>query len=431
MNEFNISAKWIDQEGRTEADATLCNLLIEVAGKNVSAFVDRRERVSERLQIPGYYLAEWIADNWWPLLWEPRKGEEGDDNDFLGRHSFLSAQHGYALPKVLIVAFGTTIEIEASPRDVTLGDVRFAQRAQASCPRDLVEGQLRKYIQFVVDRLEEKRVTGTWLQDTWALISDTGAETEQFCRFAGALGLSPYDIDETTANMLERLQPLLGDRSLMDLCLAASPDRFASVAAVAEKAHAIVRGAPTSTLSPIASLKPPKENHATPAYRRGVHGAHMLRKRLGIEDKDIRGATKIFELFEIDTTKQSLLPRNATSDESAITGAVLRNEDVMRIGLLQEQETKRRFSGARAIFSAWTSDESAEPHLLTSAVTREQQANRAFAAELTAPQAVVKAYARNGRLSLASLFDLAAEARISPDVVSKRASDIGIRVPPI
>jgi hypothetical protein len=163
----------------------------------------------------------------------------------------------------------------------------------------------------------------------------------------------------------------------------------------------------------------------------GVQGAYILRKRLGIKDTDVKGASKIFELFEIDTTLRSSSFRNNTSDETAITGAVVRNDDVMRIGLLQEKETKRRFAGARAIFSAWSSDESTEPRLLTSAVTRDQQANRAFAAELTAPEAVVKANAKNGRLSSASLFDLAAEAQISPDVVAKRASDIGIRVPPI
>lgn len=431
MTDFRISARWIPQEGRNEADATLSNLLIEVNDRKVSEFVDRKGQVSECLQIPAYYLAEWIAENWWPLLWEPRKGEEGDDAAFLTRHSFLAAQHGYALPKVLVVALGRAIEITASSRSVQLADVRFKQRAQTSCARDVVERQLHEYVQSVVDRLDEMRVTGTWLQDTWALISDTDVDVEPFCRFAGALGLSPYDIDEAIAATIERLQPLLGDRFLMDLCLATSAEQFPAMAVVAERAHQIVRDAPTSTLSPIASVDPPKENLSIPAYRRGVQGAYILRKRLGIKDTDVRGATKIFERFEIDTAVRSSPSSNTTSDETAITGVVVRNDGVMKIGLLQEKETKRRFAGARAIFSAWSSDGSTEPRLLTSAVTRDQQANRAFAAELTAPEAVVKSYAKNGRLSTASLFDLAAEAQISPDVVAKRASDIGIRVPPI
>jgi hypothetical protein len=365
------------------------------------------------------------------LLWEPRKNEEGDDSPFLSRHSFLAAQHGYALPKILMVALGKSIEIAASPRGVPLADVQFKQRAHVSCARGIVEEQLTNFVQSVVDRLNERRVNESWLQDTWAMILETGPEEQQFCQFAGALGLSPYDIDDTIAGMLERLQPELGDGFLMDLCLAATAEKFPGMALIAQQAHEIVGNAPASTLLPIASIEPPKENLSLPAYRRGVQAAHLLRKRLGISDTDMRGATKIFERFEIDTTLRAPLSSNSVSDQTAVTGAVLRNENLMKVGLLQEKETKRRFAGARAIFSAWSSEGLSETRLLTSAVTRDQQANRAFAAELTAPQALVKSWAKSGRLSASALFDLAAELQISADVVAKRASDMQIRVPPI
>jgi hypothetical protein len=199
------------------------------------------------------------------------------------------------------------------------------------------------------------------------------------------------------------------------------------MADVAERALEIVRDAPTSTLSPIESIALPKENLSLPAYRRGVQAAHLLRKRLGIGDTDLRGATRVFELFEIDTGVQTSSSRQ-TVDEGAITGAVVRDDNVMRIGLLQQKETKRRFAGARAIFSAWSSEGPTEPRLLTSAVTRDQQANRAFAAELTAPKALIKYRAKNGRLSMSGIFDLAAELQISADVVAKQAHNNGIRV---
>jgi hypothetical protein len=170
----------------------------------------------------------------------------------------------------------------------------------------------------------------------------------------------------------------------------------------------------------------PKENLSLPAYRRGVQAAHLLRKRLGIGDTDLRGATRVFELFEIDTGVQT--SSRQTVDEGATIGAVVRDDNVMRIGLLQQKETKRRFAGARAIFSAWSSEGPTEPRLLTSAVTRDQQANRVFAAELTAPKALIKYRAKNGRLSMSGIFDLAAELQISADVVAKQAHNNGIRV---
>ncbi|MGY4198949.1 hypothetical protein [Bradyrhizobium sp. USDA 4520] len=430
MSDFRISADWIAQEGRNEADATLSSLLIEIDDQKVTEFVARKGDQSEKLQIPAYYLAEWIAENWWALLWEPRKSEDGDDGSFLSRHSFLAAQHGYALPKILMVAFGKAVEITASPRIVPLANVSFKRRAYVSCAREAVEAELRKFIQAVVDRLNERRVSESWLHDAWAMILETDLEEAQFCRFAGALGLSPYDIDDETAASIEQLQAELGDRFLMDLCLAATAAQFPAMAAVARQAHEIVGNAPASTLLPIASVAPPKENLSLPAYRRGVQAAHLLRRRLGIKETDVNGATKVFDRFEIDTTLRTPVSSN-TSDEMAVTGAVVRNDNVMKVGLLQEKETKRRFAGARAIFSAWTAEDSTEARLLTSALTRDQQANRAFAAELTAPQSIIQSHAKNGRLSTSSLFDLAAELQISTDVIAKRASDLGIGTPPI
>ncbi len=432
MSGFEIKASPLPQDGRNEADATLSSLLIKVNDHVVSEFVDQKGHVSKTLQLPAYFLAEWIAENWWPLLWEPRKSEDdGDDAGFLSRHSFLSAQHGYALPKVSIVALGKSLEILALPRQVPIADVKFRNRAHITCSRDVVEGELRDFVQSIVQRLEEARISDTWLQDTWTLISETDSEEAQFCRFAGALGLSPYDVDEKIGSLIEQLLPTLGDRLLMDLCLVSSAAQFPTVAGIAEQAMAMTRDVSASTLSPIASLPVPKENLGLPAYRRGVQAADFLRRRLGIKDLDVGGASRVFEILQVDTSAKSTNSQTYDHDDVAVTGAVVRNHSEMKIAMLQQKESKRRFAGARAIFSAWSSESPNEIRLLTSAVTRDQQANRAFAAELTAPKSIIRSRAKNGRLSLSGVFDLAAELQIGADVVKKQALNNGIMVSPI
>src|SRR5882724_8556635 len=150
------------------------------------------------------------------------------------------------------------------------------------------------------------------------------------------------------------------------------------------------------------------------------------RNRIVIKDIDVGGASRVFDILEIDTSTQS---SNAqTYDDVVVTGAVVRNDSEMKIAMLQQKESKRRFAGARAIFSAWSSDSPNEIRLLTSAVTRDQQANRAFAAELTAPKALIRSRAKNNQLSMAGVFDLAAELQIGADVVKKQALNNGIRV---
>jgi hypothetical protein len=431
MSEFEISSEWLPQKGKTEADVTMSRLLIKLGDRVVTQFMDDHKNVSRHLEVPAYYVAEWIAENWWPLLSEPRKSEDDSDNaEFLSRHSLLSAQHGFALPKILLVPLGrSSIQISASPRDVQYADVRFQNGGLALCNPEEVEFELKKFVSGVVARLDEANIADTFLQNAWDLISETQPDEVQFCRFAGALGLSPYDVPDTIAALIERLLPLLGEHLLMDLCLVSPAQTFPTVAELAERAFELTKGASLSTLSPLEAIPVPKDNMNLPAYRRGIRAAEVVRQRLGIKDTDPRGATRVFEALQIDTTYRGYNLK--TDDEISITGAVVREDTDMKVALLQSTEIKRRFAGARAIFSALSADQPNEGRLLTSAVTRDQQANRAFAAELTAPRSLLRSKAHKGRLTQSAVFDLADDLQIGADVVSKQALNNGIQVSPI
>jgi hypothetical protein len=430
---FELSTSWLRPPSDlqvSETDATLASLVIRVSNENITEFKEHDGERFDHLEIPTYYVAEWIAENWWPLLWEPRKSEDDDPNaDFLGRHSLLAAQHGFALPRLLIVPMGRLLQLSAGAREVQLADGRFLKGARATLSRDSVQAELFRFVSEVVSRLDHFHIKDTLLQDAWHLITNTDEEQAQFCRYVGALGLSPYDLEERVATLIERLLPTLGDRLLMDLCLVCNRQTFEAVATVAEKAIALTKDASASTLSPLGSFQVPADNMEAPAYRRGVRAAELLRRRLSIKDTDPHGASRVFELFQLDTNRRIDAPRN--DDEISVTGAVTRQELEMKVALLQGTEAKRRFAGARAIFSAWSADSPNESRLLTSAVTRDQQANRAFAAELTAPRNLIRAKSRRGRLTENDVYDLAADLQIGVDVVQKQALNNGISVAPL
>jgi hypothetical protein len=436
VSDFNITSTWLPQGGRNEADATFCSLLIKLGKINVTEFVDLHRNRNQQLEIPAYFLAEWIAENWWPLLWEPTKNEEeedvgGEDNPlFLARHSILTGQHGFVLPKLKLVPQGNSIHITARAWKAELAGVAFLNSASATLPRSGVEEILKEFLLSVVGRLDEQGVGGTDLQDLWKELCETDHEEAQFCRLIGALGLSPYDVDDTLAGLIERLHPVLGERLLMDICLASTPQSFPAAAGLAAEAIALTSGAKTSTLSPIETVVLPRDVLTAQAHRRGLTGAEFVRQRLNIKDTDPSGATKVFEALQIDTSVRGYSNTNRLED-ALITGAVVRDESSMRIALLQATEPKRRFAGARAIFAAWSAENHHEGRLLTSAVTRDQQANRAFATELTAPRALLKKKAVHGNLSRSAIYELADELRIGADVISKHAINNGINAPRI
>jgi hypothetical protein len=137
------------------ADATFCHLRISVGGENVTAYITEDRHQEDHIEIPSYYLAEWIAENWWPLLWEPRKNEDrqSDDPDFLSRHSILMAQHGFVLPNVSLVPTGENISIYAAGRTAKYADAQFTARAESLVDRSGVEGELRKFIEGTIANL--------------------------------------------------------------------------------------------------------------------------------------------------------------------------------------------------------------------------------------------------------------------------------------
>jgi hypothetical protein len=394
--------------------------------KNVSEYRGTHED-GDSLEIPAYFIAEWIAENWWPLLWEPRKSEDaGDDADFLARHSLLTAEHGFALPKILIVPAGKAIHVTATARDVQFADIRFRNSASTWLPRHDVETELRRFVQAVAARLSECSISGTSLQEVWNLIEDTAEDERPFCRFLGALGSSPYILCKEVEDVLDHALPILGERLTMDLCLASTPQDIKASSHAAEVALSFANSAPESTLEPLATISVPSDNPSVPAWRRGVEAAKRVRSRLGLKEIDPNGATQFFEKLNIDPNAAI---RNDVQTGSVV-GAVARENQTLRVALLQHTFNQRRFAAARAAYTAWTSEHK-ESRLLTLAVTRTQQANRAFAAELTAPLAYLRAHAKNGsKLSQDLVYELAAELHIGADVVQKQALNNGLQIVP-
>ena len=427
MTDFRLNRSWLSRKGSSELEATFCQLSIVVDEKNVSEFSDERRTIYEHLEIPAYFLAEWMAENWWPLLWEPRKSEDApEEPDFVARHSILAAQHGFALPRVQFVPTGRSILVSAKPRVSPLAEVRFRNGATASPPREDVERELRRFVETTIQRLDSAKIAGTGLQEAWALVSEISEEEIPFCRFAGAMGLAPDEVRDRAAELLERLLPILGERLLMDLCLVARPDNFEAIARTAEAAHANLGASPVANIAPLLSVPVPADNFKMEAWHRGKRGAVQLRNRFRLSDEDPHGAAKVFERLNVDTAKGT----NAASTDAPLSGAILREDANARFELLQSVSVQRRFAAARGIFAAWTSGVS-EARFLTSAVTRDQQANRAFAAELTAPLAFLRKNARRSRLTQDQVFDLAAELEIGADVVSKQALNNGLQVVPM
>jgi Zn-dependent peptidase ImmA (M78 family) len=97
----------------------------------------------------------------------------------------------------------------------------------------------------------------------------------------------------------------------------------------------------------------------------------------------------------------------------------------MRLSLAGSNPAHRKFAAARASFLAW-SNKTDDSRLVTTARTRDQQASRAFAAELLAPAKFLKQrLGKRGDVSPFVLDKLSDEMGISPTVVRYQARNNG------
>jgi hypothetical protein len=431
MNDFRVHTKWLRAKARNALEATMCELKIELNNKNVTFYRSDEDGSSDHLELPIYYLAEWFAENWWSILWEPRKSEDSgqqDDGEFMSRHSLLAAQHGFHLPEIIIVSNGPCINITAIARNAPFADVRFVNRAQAFLTRTSVESTIREFVGGAVERLEAANVQNTPLQISWHAVTETDPGTFPYCEMLGALGLSPYDDNSEVDRILDRMCDLLGEAYTRDLCMVAKPEDFEATARAAQIAVSALSSSADADISVIASLPPPRDNFATKAWYRGKRAAVTLRDRLSISDRDMMGADKLFDIVQFDPAiRASIGDSDFQPEGAAIVGAVHRDGNAAKISCIQKTREQRRFTASRAIFSAWTG-KARGGHLLTQAVTRHQQASRAFAAELLAPMSYISQWRKGRSITYDDVTEISQNLKVGADVVYKQALNNGLAV---
>jgi Zn-dependent peptidase ImmA (M78 family) len=93
--------------------------------------------------------------------------------------------------------------------------------------------------------------------------------------------------------------------------------------------------------------------------------------------------------------------------------------------LVPKISAQRRFAAARATYFFWT-DAPDEEHLITSAATRDEQASRAFAAELLIPRDYIRSEGTGGKIKMQKLADIAEREDVSRSLIRWHAENNGL-----
>ena len=411
---------------------TWCALRIRVRGRTVTRLWDKalqEERVS--VYLPAFPLAEWVVSHWWTLLNEPSPAPlppraAGPHHSWVKRHCFRAAEAGMLLPMLYLFSDGRGLcaAWQADERHVLShmpGD--FIDAGCEHLEQAAVEDALASFVTETLHRaasLDDERVNA--VRENWQAIREADAEEVRFCVAAGRMGLDPYDsasLDQATATFLETA---LADPDLpvaRDLTEAADRDKVAEQwqwvrhQATAWQLHALPKPLPWAI-----------DLTETSSFRHGYRLAAQVRQAAGFAPTTPLASVAALAHALTGGDFRALEANHLSGTKVHAVVGWTGKADILLAGPRPARTDNQRFLEARGLYHALFACERSE-RLVTRAYTWDQQASRAFAAELLAPQAALLARAR-GYADRTMVEGMAQEYGASSVVVEKQLENAGV-----
>jgi hypothetical protein len=413
---------------------TWCMLRIRVAGRTVTRVWDQSlQQERSFLYVPAFPIAEWIVNNWWILLNEPCPTPEVPRPSrfqlpWIKQHCLRCADSGLLLPALYLFNDGRGIGVEwqADTRDSLPhmpGELVDSNRDHLDSI--VTQNALSEFVNSVLARvkeLDEERVKTTLA--TWDAIRMADSDEAKFCIAAGRLGIDPYDPAQMPDDLASFLESSLGDPEqplVRDLTEAADPgaivDQWSWVQGTSNAYHL--------GPSPGSKIAPPPVTASPFAY--GYRLAARVREAAGLSPKQ-----PVPSLLEI--ARRAAHVDLETPHQNHVPGRKLRavvgwkpNGAIVIAGPPPLRRDTQRFLDARGLYHGLFACAFSQ-RLLTRAYTWDQQASRAFAAELLAPRAALTIDTPEQVVDHAAAERLAQEFDVSTKVIENQPENAGVAV---
>ncbi len=335
--------------------------------------------------VSGYHAGEWLAWNWWRLLWEPRTSAA----DWWRAHTLTAIGEGYSWPNLTIFSDGLrSVLVSRASLRADAKPFRYLGAPAAILPRARFEGALDDFLGRLLARLRETGIAESNLRTVWSgvLAERADPETAKRRKLEALLGLDPDAVDERRLDKLIHDARELGESAVEELAAEnGQGDRISTAEAIRDLANAL--GQDTSPrdalrLHAVQDLTPRAD---IPAWVLGSRAARRLREqeKLGtgrIADAALAAMAGMRE--QVIDPKTEGAPISFTLDNSPIAG---------RIVFRSRWKSGRRFEVARLLGDRLIAGGPDRLRAATRAYTYRQKMQRAFAAEFLSPFEAIEA----------------------------------------
>jgi hypothetical protein len=376
---------------------------------------------SEAVNVSMLPLANFLANTWWPLLYEPLRPYF--TRSFQARHRLDTGMRGYSFPAMALCSAGeNAIALDWVSLENPHSTISFVAPSPAEpiqLDRNATEIALMDLVQATLERVPTTSPERQALYDNWNRVVESLNDPDErsYCVIAGRLGLDPYDPDGPN---LEQFASGLRDELFADVSEAAEVSELESTTAWLR--DAVARMAMFSEVDVSQFGPPPVDDLLHPAWATGEASALAVRVNTGHRNEHPR--------MTVDNLLGDVVHRArelGRRGPETVTAVFKRSDDNARIVTVSKTARQRRFRACSAAYLAWTA-QPGEERAATVALTRRQQASRAFAAEMVAPQDVLIERAGNSGFDSDDLEALASEFVCPFATVMWQAHRAGIRL---
>jgi hypothetical protein len=381
MKQFHIHRDgWLEGHFDDPDEArTLTRLTISVGDLLLTRNLSSRDGGdSDSINVSLLPLAQAIADSWWVLLYEPFRSGAGPA--FKARHRLDVPMHGYVFPQLALCSGGEESLLTAWAHGQEHSRIEFLTPPSInpeSLARDQGENVLMDVVEAVLARLDSKGRAHESLAIAWDRVRTSIGDPDElaYCRVAGRLGLNPYD---PLSPDLTKFSSQVSETIFEDISDAAFVEELLETTKWIEAVEAKWRGAPQIDVSAFGDL--PRDYLDIAPGQVGQRAAEVLRANTAFDQQNPRK--------HLEQLLGEVLLARRTSFRSAppsVSALISREGGSARVATVARSAREQRFKACTAAYIAWAA-KPGEDRAVTPAYTRRQQAGRAFAAELLAPQ---------------------------------------------
>jgi hypothetical protein len=379
-------------------------------------------------------LAEWVANNWWSLLYEglrhhpsdvsarAERPRASDARQWLRRHNLFTCREGMAYPDLTIFRKEDEVVLCWFPDPaVTTTQGRFIGEGMVAIDRGTVEAALESLVESVLERVGESQDESVEaLTELWRAVSASRRDRDEAatCQRLAMLGEDPYASDEPAALDSAVLDELPSEL-VQDLLSATTPDALVNDMVSAE---VLLGGLPSAAAlhgSPPQGFAPRARGELLP-YRAGYARASEVREHLGLSDDqplcDLEGVIErlMGELVQASPGRPG---------KTGVEAALQVNGAAAISSIERPARSDQRFLLGRALHHwLYVTKHESPRRLLTKGHDWLQASSRAFAAELLAP---ARALSRRlaGGADWERHAELADEFEVSPMVIAHQIAN--------